>query len=79
MGCLRLINDYHDVRENSVVCRARTSKRTERTEKREREAGNQKGEMTCRMSGRRVKGGFARYAALDPPDRRGGREEGVKG
>lgn len=33
----------------------------------------------CRMPGRRVKGGFARYAALDPPDRRGGREEGIKG
>ena len=29
------------------------------------------------MPGRRVKGGFARYAALDPPDRRGGPREGV--
>jgi hypothetical protein len=34
--------------------------------------------MTCRMPGRRVKGGFARYAALDPPVRRGGREGGVR-
>ncbi len=32
----------------------------------------------CRMPGRRVKGGFARFAALDPPDRRGGREGGVR-
>ncbi len=30
------------------------------------------------MPGRRVKGGFARSAALDPPDRRGGREEGSR-
>lgn len=34
--------------------------------------------MTCRMPGRRVKGSFARFAALDPPDRRGGREGGVR-
>jgi hypothetical protein len=29
------------------------------------------------MPGRRVKGGFARYAALDPPDWRGGGWGGV--
>ncbi|MCP2001442.1 hypothetical protein J2S34_003928 [Nitrobacter winogradskyi] len=39
---------------------------------------NKKGaEPCCRMPDRRVKGGFARCAALDPPDRRGGREGGV--
>lgn len=65
-------------RTRSCVARGRAGRPSGRIQEK-REAGNQKGEMTCRMPGRRVKGGFARYAALDPPDRRGGREEGVKG